>query len=199
MRTCWKKTREIIISLDSYHDKQSVSSATDKPVLCLMFFLVSQCSMFAFPRVIKTNATGSLVQSIKHSSNMNQTFILAVQNLSMEIECDHNIGKMSFQNICWYYAAASVMWVRHCVPGGQFQREVEGFAWVSIPSPLSGTGMRAFVPLWLGNRSQCYVHTCDCCASLSNLSLAVGDRAAPWHHSAGRTSRSTSQWFLECF
>lgn len=81
------------------------------------------------------------------------------------------------------------MWVRHCVPGGQSQREAEGFAWVSIPSPLSGTGMRAFVPLWLGNQPQCYVHAYNCCASLSNLSLAVshfyfkGDSAAPWHHS----------------
>lgn len=55
------------------------------------------------------------------------------------------------QNLCWYDTAAFVMWVRHQVPEGQFQPEAERFAWVSIPSPLPGTGMRAFVPLWLGN------------------------------------------------
>lgn len=187
------------LSFHLHHGLQSVPSAADKPVLCLMFFLISQSSKFVFLRFRNANATGLLVRSIKHSSNMNQTIILAVQNMSIVIKCDHNIGKMSFQNVCWYYTGGFVMWVRHCVPRGQFQREAEGFAWVSIPGPLSGTGMWAFVPLWLGTQPQRYVRTYDCCASLSNLSLAVGDSAAPWHHSAGRTSRSTSQWFLECF
>lgn len=165
-----------------------------------MFFFISQSRNFVFPRFINAIATGSLVQwLIKHESNMNQTFILAIQNMNILIKCEHNVSKMPFQNVCWYYTAAFVMWVRHCVPRGQFQQEAEGFAWVSIPSPVSGTRMRAFVPLWLGNQPQCYVHACDCCASLSKLSLAVshfylkGDSAAPWHHSSGRTTRSISQ------
>lgn len=212
MHTCWRDQRDYHVTYLMIYILYRLLLTYLWYAKCSFLFLNPESfpagSQILMQQVHKSSQSNIHQIWLKHlywTATMNETLIVAVQNMDIVIICEHNAAKMSFQNVCWYYTAAVVMWVKHCVPGGQFQREAEGFAWVSIPSPFSGTGMWAFVPLWLGNQPQCYVHACDCCTSLSNLSLAVshfnfkGDSAAPWHHSAGRTSRSTSQRFLEWF